>query len=259
MNQACFFKNTNLHKRIKMQTPSGHIKSDFVRIKLPGFLILIVLAIASCNNNSKPKFKNNDDALSYYLGVYTALKLKEAGYTTFDPKLFDQAISEVFSKKGFDKDAYQRADMIIFKYITMGHEKQDAMILEAGKKFLAFNKTRKEIKTTPSGLQYEVIKEGKGPIPDAKDSVVLHFIGYTLEGKEFITSDQYAQPYNILQLIPGCNEALHFMKVGSRYKIYLPTELAYRKNPIPGGIVKTNMAVMFDIEIMDMLSARPKK
>lgn len=218
-------------------------------MKYPIVLIIIVLSMVSCNN-SKPEFKNENDALSYYLGVYTGMTLKDAGYTEFDKETFEAAVREVFSQKGLNTEAYQNADFILYNYIAMGKEKQNEITLEEGRKFLAKNMKRKNVKTTESGLQYEQIRSSNRPIPTMDDSLAMHFSGITLDGVEFICSDQYAQPFQILQSIPGCREALKFINVGSRYKIYLPTELAFGKNPVPGGIVKENMAVIFDIEIM---------
>jgi FKBP-type peptidyl-prolyl cis-trans isomerase len=145
----------------------------------------------------------------------------------------------------------------LYKYLSTGIERKYAKTLEEGRKFLASNKTRPEVKTTSDGIQYEVVKEGTGSIPNDNDSVIARFIGYTLDGKVFISSENYAQPFKILQAIPGCRKALHLMKEGSRYKIYLPTELAYARNPIPGNILKPNMAVMFDIILIHIVSKDP--
>ncbi len=223
------------------------------------WIMFIALTIEACHNNSMTKFKNNDDALSYYLGIYTGLTLKDAGYKEFDKYLFNEAIREVFNQKGFDKNAYKKADIIIAKYITKGNEVQNSITLEEGRKFLAKNKTRKEIKTTPSGLQYEVVKEGSGQIPLVNDSVILKFTGYTLNGSEFLNSEQYTQPYSILKTIRGCKEALGLMKEGSQYKVYLPAELAFGRNPLPGNILKSNMAVMFDIIVIHIVPQKDIK
>lgn len=222
------------------------------------FLISIIVfsVITSCDKlgtSYKQKLKNETDSLSYYIGIITGLKLKDAGYKEFNKELFEQAILKTFNPKDTNDGEFFDASNIINHYIKIGLEKKYAITLNEGREFLSKNKTRKEVKVTSSGLQYEIIKEGNGIKPNLNDSVKVRFLGVTIDGKIFINSDQYAYPGGQLWIIPGCREGLQLMKSGSIYKFYLPTELAYGREPVPGDIVKINMAVIFEIELFSVV------
>ena len=124
--------------------------------------------------------------------------------------------------------------------------------ITAGEKFLAQNKTKPGVKTTASGLQYEVIKEGTGVKPTAADTVVAHYSGKLLNGTEFDNSYKRGQPLTIpvSGVIKGWTEALQMMSVGSKYKLYIPYQLGYGLNdmgPIPAGSV-----LIFEVELLDV-------
>ncbi len=231
-------------------------------MKILQFILIIVIVsftFSSCENfslSNEPRLKNETDSISYYVGVVTGYRLKKAGYKEFNKKLFEESVFKTFSPKDSDKNEYSIASDILYVLMHTGMEKQYSINLQEGRKFLAKNKTRKGIIVTPSGLQYEIIRQGKGIKPNANDSIIVHFNGFTPEGKNFISSEQYTKPGSILWLIPGCKEGLQLMNTGSIYKFYLPTELAYGRNPIPGDIVKTNMAVVFEIELLSVTSLK---
>ena len=122
---------------------------------------------------------------------------------------------------------------------------------QAGAKFLAENKSRAGITTTESGLQYEIITKGTGPVPTLGDTISAHYRGALLNGKEFDNSYNRGEPLSIpvAGVIPGWTEALQLMPVGSKWKLYIPSELAYGDygagSDIPGGAT-----LVFDIELM---------
>ena len=118
--------------------------------------------------------------------------------------------------------------------------------IEEGEKFLAGNKNKAGVKTTSSGLQYEVIVEGKGPRPAITDSVTVNYKGTLLNGTPFDGNNGIS--FSLGGVIPGWTEALQLMPVGSKYKLYVPSELAYGMNdngPIPGGSV-----LVFEVELV---------
>jgi FKBP-type peptidyl-prolyl cis-trans isomerase FkpA len=126
--------------------------------------------------------------------------------------------------------------------------------IDEGQKFLAENAKRKEVKTTPSGLQYEIIKEGTGERPTAEQTIKIHYIGTLINGKKFESSRDRGEPlvYPLNQMIKGWIEGVQLMPVGSRFIFYIPYNLAYGEQgsgeTIPGG-----SALIFDLELIDIV------
>ena len=135
-------------------------------------------------------------------------------------------------------------------------ESKSKPTIEAGKNFLSKNKARPEVKTTASGLQYEVITEGTGIKPTALDTFVCHYRGTLINGTEFDASYNRGQPlvYPVAGVIRGWTEGLQLMAVGSKYKFYIPYDLAYGTNDngqIPGG-----STLIFEVELLDVKKAK---
>lgn len=126
---------------------------------------------------------------------------------------------------------------------------------EAGKKFLEENKKRPEVVTLPSGLQYEVITKGTGPIPKATDTVRANYAGMLIDGTEFDNSYKRGQPITIpvTGVIAGWVEALQMMPVGSKWKLYIPSDLGYGDRGA-GGAIPGGAALIFEIELLDIVN-----
>ena len=131
---------------------------------------------------------------------------------------------------------------------------------KAGQQFLAENGKRVEVKTTPSGLQYEVIKEGDGPQPTAADQVVVHYTGKLIDGTVFDSSENRGVPatFGVTQVIPGWVEALQLMKVGSTWRLFIPSALAYGPQGA-GGIIGPNQTLIFDVSLLEIVGKTDKK
>jgi FKBP-type peptidyl-prolyl cis-trans isomerase FklB len=131
------------------------------------------------------------------------------------------------------------------------HQERLAKNLEEGKAFLEANKTKEGVKTLPSGLQYTVLVEGRGPVPKSTDMVKVHYRGTLINGTEFDSSYSHGKPLIIHAngMMRGWTEALQLMKVGSKWKIFVPTELAYAERPF--GRIPPNSALIFEIELLD--------
>jgi FKBP-type peptidyl-prolyl cis-trans isomerase FkpA len=127
--------------------------------------------------------------------------------------------------------------------------------LEAGQKFLAENAKKPGVRTTASGLQYQVITEGKGPKPKAGEVVRVHYKGALLDGKVFDSSYDRGQPvvFPIDQVVPGWQEGLQLMPVGSKYKLWIPANLGYGEKGTPGGPIGPNSTLVFDLELIDIV------
>lgn len=126
--------------------------------------------------------------------------------------------------------------------------------LKDGKEFLAKNATRKGVTTLKSGLQYEVLADGQGAIPKATDSVRTHYKGTLLDGRVFDSSYDRGEPaeFEVGGVIKGWIEALQMMKVGSKWKLYVPAELAYGESGA-GGVIGPNAVLIFEVELMDIV------
>jgi FKBP-type peptidyl-prolyl cis-trans isomerase FkpA len=127
--------------------------------------------------------------------------------------------------------------------------------LAEGQKFLAENAKKPGVKSTPSGLQYQVVTEGTGPKPKAGEVVRVHYKGATLDGKTFDSSYDRGQPvvFPLDQVVPGWQEGLQLMPVGSKYKLWIPGNLGYGEKGTPGGPIGPNATLVFDVELIDVV------
>ena len=123
-----------------------------------------------------------------------------------------------------------------------------------GDKFLAENAKKEGVKSTPSGLQYIVITEGEGDTPTSTDIVKVHYTGTLIDGRVFDSSVSRGVPaqFGVNQVIPGWTEALQMMKVGSKYKLFLPSDIAYGERGA-GEMIQPNSTLIFEVELLDII------
>lgn len=147
-------------------------------------------------------------------------------------------------------------------YQEQAMAEQQAQLTAAGEanraeaeKFLAENAEREGVIVTDSGLQYEIIEEGEGASPGPEDTVEVHYTGTLLDGTEFDSSRKRGEPvtFGVTQVIPGWTEALQLMSPGAKYKLYIPSELAYGEGGA-GGVIGPNSALIFDVELLSVPS-----
>lgn len=140
------------------------------------------------------------------------------------------------------------AGFITFSMANAGSPEENKV---AGTTFLAENGKKTNIKTTASGLQYEVLTEGKGKKPTASDNVTVHYKGTTIDGKEFDSSYGRGEPtsFPLNQVIPGWTEGVQLMSEGSKYKFYIPSNLAYGEQGA-GGTIGPNETLIFEVELI---------
>ena len=141
--------------------------------------------------------------------------------------------------------------------------KQGAKNAEAAKAFLEKNKTAEGVKTTDSGLQYIVLKEGTGPAPKEGDTILVHYAGKLLDGTEFDSSFKRNEPFKLVhpaegQVIKGWTEALKLMKEGTKLKVFLAPELAYGENGMP-PVIPPSSALVFEMELVKVIPAANKE
>jgi FKBP-type peptidyl-prolyl cis-trans isomerase FklB len=191
--------------------------------------------------------------VSYAIGLSVASSLKEQNLDQLDPTVLSNAIKDVFENKT-PKFTPNEAQDIIQNYLKELSEKQFAINKEEGETFLATNATKTGITTTASGLQYEVVVEGTGKTPSATDVVEVHYHGTLINGNVFDSSIDRGTPatFGVNQVIKGWTEALQLMKEGSKYRLYIPQDLAYGAHPHPGGPIEPLMALIFDVELISV-------
>jgi len=135
--------------------------------------------------------------------------------------------------------------------------KEAAENLAAGTAFLEANKAKEGVKVLPSGLQYKVVKEGTGNTPTADDKVKTHYRGTLIDGTEFDSSYKRNQPaeFGVTKVIKGWTEALQLMKVGGKWELYIPANLAYGQRGRPS--IPANSTLIFEIELLEIVKADP--
>ncbi len=200
------------------------------------------------------------DRLSYALGLSMGNNFRASGIEKINVQDFADGVAAVFYGSQ-PKMSYDDAKAEIQKFFTALEAKQQeaakAMAevnAKAGEEFLAENGKRAEVKTTPSGLQYEVIKEGEGAQPKATDKVVVHYTGKLIDGTVFDSSEERGVPatFGVTQVIPGWVEALQLMKTGATWRLFIPSALAYGPQGA-GGVIGPNQTLIFDVTLLDIV------
>lgn len=192
------------------------------------------------------------DKLSYALGMSMATNFLNSGFKNIDVASFMKAFKEVMNNESTDLTP-QDANRLIQEYFSKKQEDMLSKNLQAGIDFLEENKKRDNVVILSSGLQYEILTEGKGEKPKATDKVKCHYHGTLIDGTVFDSSVQRGQPavFGVNQVIKGWVEALQLMPVGSKWRLYIPSELAYGQQGA-GDIIKPNSTLIFDVELLEI-------
>ena len=199
------------------------------------------------------------DRLSYALGLSMGHNFRGSGIEKINLQDFADGVAAVYYGEA-PKMNIEDAKKVINEFFTALQEKQQqeaaAMAdvnAKAGEQFLAENGKRVEVKTTPSGLQYEVLEEGTGVQPTAGDRVTVHYTGKLIDGTVFDSSVDRGEPatFGVTQVIPGWVEALQMMKAGSKWRLFIPSALAYGPQGA-GGIIGPNQTLIFDVELISV-------
>lgn len=234
-----------------------------MRLKSVIYALAFVLTVgaAGCQNAGSKgdiKLATKIDSVSYALGVLIGennnQQMKSApGVDSLDKDIMIAAFQTAF-KGDSVKIKPEAANAIIQKFFTEVSAAEGSKNQKAGDDFLAANKAKQGVVTLPSGLQYEIIKEGTGPKPTVEDQVKCHYHGTTIDGKVFDSSVDRGEPatFPVGQVIPGWTEALQLMPVGSKWKLYIPSALAYGERGA-GNDIKPNSALIFEVELLEIV------
>ncbi|NEW78552.1 MAG: FKBP-type peptidyl-prolyl cis-trans isomerase [Gelidibacter sp.] len=232
-------------------------------------VITVISTMVSCNNKgtAQKSLKTEVDTVSYSLGIDISSKLK-ANFPEINKDLFIQGVMNgldstnilitpentepilraFFQKKQEEAMKKQQEEM------EKQMETEFAGVKAEGVKFLEANKTANGVQVTASGLQYIVLKEGKGEKPLETSTVKVHYHGTLIDGTVFDSSVDRKEPaeFPVNRVIKGWTEGLQLMSVGSKYKFFIPQELAYGATPREGGAIKPFMPLIFEVELLEV-------
>ena len=196
--------------------------------------------------------KNSADSFSYAIGLSIASFYKAQGISNINNQLVLKALSDAKVEKPLLNET--QVNNCIVNYMQTARSAKASPNKKAGEAFLAENKKKAGIITLPSGLQYQVTKEGTGPKPSIEDQVKVHYHGMLIDGTVFDSSVERGQPITLglKNVIPGWTEALQLMPVGSKWKLFIPSDLAYGDNPA-GPSIKEGSTLIFDVELIEIV------
>ncbi|MBS6269378.1 FKBP-type peptidyl-prolyl cis-trans isomerase [Coprobacter sp.] len=193
------------------------------------------------------------DKLSYALGLSMGNNFKSSGIQTLSVTDFANGVKAVYEGEKPEM-TYDEAKQVINDFFTQMQREVNDRNRAEGEAFLAENKKKSGVVVLPSGLQYEVLTEGKGKKPAATDRVQCHYHGTLINGEVFDSSVERGEPavFGVSQVIPGWVEALQLMPEGSKWRLFIPSDLAYGENGA-GGKIAPNSTLIFDVELLKVL------
>ena len=222
--------------------------------KMLGVIAVSGLVFSMTIMAAEPALKSKKDKLSYTLGVQIGQDFKQRGIE-LNPDAFISAIKEIMAGK---EPRLERNDMVealqLLQQEQVNKMKQASSAnLKKGEDFLNKNKGKKGVIELPSGVQYKVEKKGSGKRPTLNNSVVAHYRGTLIDGKEFDSSYSRGNPatFPVSGVIKGWQEVLQLMQVGAKWQVYIPASLGYGERGA-GPNIGPNETLVFDIELIDI-------
>jgi FKBP-type peptidyl-prolyl cis-trans isomerase FklB len=200
--------------------------------------------------------KTTQDSLSYAIGISVANFYKQQNITNINTALVMRAISDV-NKSSKPLLSEEQCNATIVNYMQKAKAQKASGNKKLGLDFLAANKNKPGVVTLPSGLQYTIMQAGTGPKPALTDMVRVHYHGTLIDGRVFDSSVEKGQPIelSVNGVIPGWTEALQLMPVGSKWKLFIPSNLAYG-DQAAGPMIGPGSTLIFEVELLDIV--KPK-
>jgi FKBP-type peptidyl-prolyl cis-trans isomerase FklB len=197
--------------------------------------------------------KTQNDSISYAIGVSLANFYKQQNISNINTTILVKAVKDVESNKAILSE--QQCQSTLMAYVQKQQSEKALGNKKVGQEFLAANSKKPGVVTLPDGLQYQVIKAGAGPKPKLTDMVRVHYHGTLIDGRVFDSSVDRGQPIelNVNGVIPGWTEALQLMPVGSKWKLFIPSELAYGDRQA-GQLIAPGSTLVFDVELLDIVN-----
>lgn len=228
-----------------------------MRIVVVAAFCLALVACQEGGTSGSGSLKTQLDSVSYAVGLNLGKQaLRDSIFLNGDAIVAGMRDAKDTTKALMTDAQIQQVMMAFQQKIMTEKATRDSMSavanLATGEKFLAENKTKEGVVTLPSGVQYKVIKEGTGPMPTVTDTVVVHYTGKLIDGTTFDSSVERKEPttFALNSVIPGWTEALQKMKVGSKWQIFIPSNLAY--GPQAAGSIPGNSTLIFDVELLEI-------
>ena len=224
-------------------------------------IVAASVALASLAPAAQTELKDQKDKVSYSIGLDIGTTLKRQ-LIDVNADLLNKGIQDGLSgNKALLTDEQMKETMATFQKDMMAKQAAAKKVTgekntAEGKKYMTENKAKEGVKTTASGLQYKVLKEGTGPSPKATDTVKVNYRGTTIDGTEFDSSYKRGEPasFPVNRVIKGWTEALQLMKVGSKYQLVIPADLAYGERGA-GSDIGPNATLLFDVELLEIVPA----
>ena len=215
-----------------------------------------ILAVYEYKYHTNQEFYNiklEMEKVSYALGLSLGNNLLGSGITALSAEKLTKGIQDVLEQNELEM-SMEEAQAIITEFFDGLQANMSEKGLNEGKAFLEANATRNEVVTLPSGLQYEIMTSGTGVIPTASDSVKVHYHGTTIDGNVFDSSVRRGEPttFGVTQVISGWVEALQLMPVGSKWKLFIPSELAYGAQGA-GQAIAPHTTLIFEVELLEVV------
>lgn len=227
--------------------------------------LCIVLLAGICAAADKPAIESQKEKESYSIGYQVGQNMKMDGVDVDSDALIKGLLDAIGGKEPRLANEEMRKLIVDLKKRSREAQmrklqEQSAKNLTDGLKFLEENAGKEGVKVTESGLQYKVIREGDGSLPKAEDRVTVHYRGTLLNGKEFDSSYARNKPetFDVDGIIKGWTEALQLMKVGSKWQLFIPPDLAYGKGGM-GEKIPSNSVLIFDVELLGIEKEAEKK
>ena len=219
-----------------------------------GVIAIMVMTTFSATAQ-KVKLISSEDSLSYALGVAN-FKYYQADSIQISPRLFSRGMTDASRDKTLMNDT--TASSFIVSY--MGKREKEKLRaqyksqIDAGQKFMAANALEEGVVTLPSGLQYKALTTGTGQVPGPEDVVRVHYTGKTIDGTKFDSSYDRGEPasFRVSNVIRGWVEGLQLMPAGSKYMLYIPSDLAYGERGA-GSIIKPFETLIFEVELLEVI------
>ncbi len=193
------------------------------------------------------------DKVSYALGLSIGNNFQSSGIKQLQVADFVKGLEDVLGEKQ-PAISYEEAKQVINDYFMKLQQERLEINKQAGAEFLEINRHKAGVVELPSGLQYEILKQGTGAKPSASDKVKCHYHGTLINGTVFDSSVQRGEPatFGVSQVIPGWVEALQLMPVGSKWRLFIPSNLAYGEHGA-GDVIEPNSTLIFDVELLDIV------
>lgn len=229
------------------------------------FSLISVFVISACSQEKKyasVKLKSKEDTVSYYLGLAYGSGIKQAKIdSVFQSEAFQKGLYQAIKEDSLpvntnEMQGYLSAFFAEFQQKQVQIQYKD--YIAQNKAYLVENAKKDSVISLPSGLQYKILKPGNGPKPGMNDRIQVHYTGTLIDGTVFDSSYERNEPaeFNVGEVIPGWTEIVQLMPVGSKWRVYIPENLAYGAQSPQGSPIKPYSTLVFDVELLKIVAGK---